>query len=194
MSQNVQQDLINKNTSTIAEGFQKGDIIGALGEVKKDLGGYITNAFTQLVSGGGEAYGQLKNSGNPIIEGFTNVAESAVKLVGKSESLDGSFFNLNSKVSETTTSLGKLNTVLTTNENISETNKKLSTMGTVNKSGTESTTNEILFSEPLKINISLSGLQPGMSEAELIRMFEEGKLNQLIQKAVSESMKLKVSP
>lgn len=184
----VREGVIDKNVESISKGFESGDIIGTLGEIKGNLSEYIGMSVKQLGEGVDESFNKLKESSNPLIQGLTSLTEKSVDLIAKNENLSESFFKLNTNVDNTTEKLTKLNTTNVGSENVKAVleNTKTTTI-------TPSTsTNEINFSTPLEIKISLSGLQAGMSEADLIRLFNEGKLNQIIEKAVAEAMKEKI--
>ena len=48
------------------------------------------------------------------------------------------------------------------------------------------------FKEPLKLDITISGLLPGMSEEQIKQLFIEGKLNEAVYNALKEAEKTKI--
>lgn len=164
----IAQDLI--------KGAQTGDIMGALGKAEAETKDYMSKAFTQVVDGAKGAFDDLSKSSNPLVNILSNLTEKATSLVEKHENLGTGFFNLTQTVNKTSEAMGG----------------KTLPKPEIPKP-TEPTTGEMKFTTPLKIEISLSGLAPGMSEAEIIKLFQEGKLNEVLSNALSEAAKGKTS-
>jgi hypothetical protein len=184
----ISQDLI--------KGAQTGDIMGALGKAEAETKNYMSQAFNQVVDGAKGAFDDLSKSSNPLVNIMSNLTEKVTGLVAKNENLGTSFFNLNQTVNKTNESLSK-----TTTEPAKTTVKATPTAETMKeppkitepKQPEMIGSNEVKFTTPLKIEISLSGLLPGMSESELIKLFQEGKLNEVVSKAVADAAKMRTS-
>ena len=147
----------------------------------------MSQAFNQVVDGAKGAFDDLSKSSNPLVNIMSNLTEKVTGLVAKNENLGTSFFNLNQTVNKTNESLSK-----TTTEAAKTTMKEPPKIE--GPKGPETTSsNEINFKSPLKIEISLSGLLPGMSESEIIKLFQEGKLNEVVSKAVADAAKMRTS-
>lgn len=175
----------DKITQDLIKSIQKGDITGGLEKAGAESKKYLDSAFDELLGGAGKAFKDLGDSSNPLISIMSNLATKASDLFLKHENLDKSFFKLNESVDKTTSTFqGTVTPSKSTNKDIT---KELEA-----KPKQDVTTNEFKFTEPLKVEISVKGLE-GLSQEQIAKIIEEGKLNQIILKAVEDAMKQKTS-
>ncbi len=183
-TENIEQGLI--------KGVQSGNILGAISDAEKEGKKYLGSAFDDIVSGGVEAFNDLKKSTNPLIGIMVKFGEQAFKAISNHENLNGTFNTLNTTIGATNTKLNenKNTTVTATATPTNTENKELKT-ASESKQNTETSSTEVKFN-PMEIKLTISGLLPGMSEEQLKQIISEGKLNEAIYNAIKEAEKTKV--
>jgi hypothetical protein len=158
--------------------YKSGDLLGGLTKLETKFIDYFKGAAQDVAKGGKDAFDDLSKSSNPLIQSFVDLTSIVKELEGIISS-------------EPTKEKGKIGGVAT---KIEGEKVKLEKAIEESKSTTPpqvTTTNEIKFSEPLKIEISLTGAQ-GMSEIDLRNLLAEGKLSQELTKAINEAILQKI--
>jgi hypothetical protein len=178
----------------IAQGLIKGAQSGNIAEFGKaavkagaDTEQYFSDAMSQAVQGGKKAFDDLGKSTNPLIQIFGNLATNVGAVVGESEKLGKDFFKTSETIKSSSTNLESVaaqakNTSTTTTATATTT---ATTDVTKQATGTltapkapESTTTEMKFTQPLKVEFSFSNLPQGTNIEDFKKLLNEDKVSQ----------------
>jgi hypothetical protein len=189
------QNVVTKDT---LEGFKSGDLLGTASKIYNETKKFTDNMFDDLVVGSTKAMEGIKNSSNPLIETIVSLSTKMGSVVSEHEKLNTSLNTLNTTVGNTTTALGGTATkegtitakVTAQTNATTEASKEIKNLEP--KTNIQTNNTEIKFKEPLKLDITISGLLPGMSEEQIKQLFIEGKLNEAVYNALKEAEKTKI--
>ena len=178
------RETIDTASGKIQKGYESGNVLGGLAEAGDAIKTHFVGAADDFVKGVGTALTDLNNSTNPIIKVFGDGVKTVGNLFTQSEKLETSFSNINKTVDKkpvtaenTSTTANAVNNVLT------------------NSSGTQTQTpskSEIVFSAPLKMELTVNGLNTNTSEEDFLKMVKEGKLDQLLSESLSRAKLMEV--
>jgi len=166
-------------TGDLLKAYKSGDVLGGLGGMEDKFTNYFKDAFQDAAKGGKEAFDDLSKSTNPLIGLFLDLTKNVKELEGfTAEEVKESKTEKSANKTKTETESEKLKVEKAIEESTTQTKPKTET-------------NEIKFSQPLKIEISLTGTQ-GLSETQLRDLLAEGKLSQELAKAIIEATKQQI--
>jgi hypothetical protein len=154
--------------------LKEGDVQGAITSIFTNTSGFFKETLDGLIKNGKESVNDILNSKNDAVE----------SIVGLTEKVSG--YKLRSNESETSKTTKEASVKpMTVNEELKTTKPETTT-----KEST-TTTNEVKFTQPLKLDISVSGVS-GLSEQELKSIIEKSNLDELLYDAVKRAEATKV--
>lgn len=153
--------------------LKEGDIAGVAESIFSNASGFLKETLDDVIKNGVNAFNNLKKSENDLVQAGFNLAEKVTGL---------DIINKESTESKKTTEASVK--PITTNEEL-KTNKSEVTIKS------ESSTSEINFTQPLKIEISVSGASV-LSEKQIEEILKLSNFDELIYEASERGKKQKV--
>jgi len=160
----------------LLEGIKKGDLVGSLTKAESEGKKWSDAALGDVISGANTALSDLGKSTNPLIGVMTTLATKTGEFVAKQEGLEKEFTTLTETVKAT-------NNNLKTSTETTAAKKEIEKVVEIPKTGANSS-GEINFSKPLKMELSVTGLQSPAEEQMLLNWIKGGKLDQALVEAI----------
>jgi len=170
----------------VQKGYEGGDLLGGLSQAGTKIKEHFSGAADDFVKGFGDAITGLKESSNPVIKVFSDMATKVGELAtggktGNLTDLSTSLGTLTQTVNNTNTALNNPTTKNVTND----------ILGTNKETKVDVSKNEFKFTEPLEVKITLNGLE-GLTKDQIEKIIDSGQLNQKILTAVEKAKLEKV--
>jgi hypothetical protein len=180
------RETVDTSVAQVQKGYESGNLLEGLAEGGKTVKNWFSGAADDFVKGMGTALTDLKESKNPVIKVFSDVATKGVELITSHEKLSGSLNALNTTITDNSKLLNN-----TTGTNTNAVNNVLT-----NSSGTQSQTpskSEITFTKPLEMIIKVEGNKTvGLTDAQIVELVKQGKLDYEISNAGERVEKEKI--
>ena len=156
----------------ITSALKEGDVQGVINSIFTNTTGFLKETLDEVITNAKQSFKDILNSDNDLVEGLVTTGEKLTGVEVRSKDIN-----------ESKTTTEALVKPMTANEEL-KTNKSETTTK-------EASTNEIKFTQPLKLDISVSGVS-GLSEQELKTIIEKSNLDELLYDAVKRAEATKV--
>lgn len=162
----------------VTSALKEGDIAGAGKQLLDNVGGFLTSSFEGVVRRGESAIKEIGESKNESIQAIKGAGTELIKGLTGVDLKDKELIESNQKLKE-----GTVKPMGSTEE--------LKTKDKSESIPKEASTNEIKFTQPLKLDISVSGVS-GLSEDQIKSLIQQANWDQLLYDAVQRAEKQKV--